>query len=128
MLLIPELDASITSILKGTCPVMGKPAAFPKGAFILAGLLECPVFLLFCIKQQQQYRIFLEPFSNNMVMPRRQREALLKDHITRYAKRLEHYALNTPLQWFNFFDFWSLPVGIENQQQRADSNNAKEQI
>ena len=26
--------------------------------------------------------------------------------IQRYATRLSHYALRTPLQWFNFYDFW----------------------
>ncbi|WP_250953399.1 hypothetical protein, partial [Escherichia coli] len=29
--------------------------------------------------------------------------------VDRYAERLEHYALQSPLDWFNFFDFWQLP-------------------
>ena len=106
-------------------PFMGQPAAFPKGAFILAGLLECPVFLMFCLKRQQQYQIYLEPFADTMAMPRRQRATLLREYTTRYAERLEHYALSAPLQWFNFFDFWSLPTGIENQQQHIKTATQK---
>jgi predicted LPLAT superfamily acyltransferase len=33
----------------------------------------------------------------------------LQQVIDRYAGRLAHYALKAPLDWFNFFDFWSLP-------------------
>ena len=29
---------------------LGKPASFPQGPFILASLLKCPVYLLFCVK------------------------------------------------------------------------------
>ncbi|MEE7305363.1 hypothetical protein Q0T56_24900, partial [Escherichia coli O18:H14] len=32
-----------------------------------------------------------------------------------YAQRLEHYALLSPLDWFNFFDFWQLPEVNEKE-------------
>lgn len=84
----------------------GKPAAFPQGPFILAALLECPVYLLFALRKQQQYDIILEPFAGQLSFPRRQRETLLQVAISRYAARLEHYCRLAPLQWFNFFNFW----------------------
>lgn len=97
---------------------LGHPAAFPQGAFILAGLLQCPVFLLFCLRQPKgpsniEYHVYLEHFSDNMVMPRRQRMALLQGHIDRYAQRLQHYALMAPQQWYNFYDFWLLPPKLQ---------------
>lgn len=89
-----------------TADFLGKPAAFPQGPFILAALLECPVYLLFALQTGQQYKIFLEPFAGQLTFPRRQRNTLLDVAIGRYAARLEHYCRLAPLQWFNFFNFW----------------------
>lgn len=87
-------------------PFFGENAAFPQGPFILAALMECPVYLLFALQMQQKYEIFLEPFAGQLTFPRRQREALLSVAIARYAARLEHYCRLAPLQWFNFYNFW----------------------
>lgn len=87
-------------------PFLGHPAAFPQGAFILAGLLDCPVFLLFCLNQGK-YHFYLEHFADSLPIPRRRRKELLQHYIARYAQRLQHYALMAPDQWFNFFDFWA---------------------
>ncbi len=85
----------------------GKPAAFPQGPFVLASLMECPVYLLFCINDGAGYKIYLEHFSDNAKLPRNKRESALNDLINNYAKRLEFYCKKAPLQWFNFFDFWA---------------------
>ena len=85
---------------------LGHPALFPHGPFILAALLECPVYLLFALQTGQRYEIFLESFAGQLTFPRRQRETLLAEAIRRYAERLEHYCRLAPLQWFNFFNFW----------------------
>jgi predicted LPLAT superfamily acyltransferase len=85
---------------------LGSSAPFPQGPFILAALLECPVFLLFALDNGKQYEIFLEHFADALHLPRRQRATLLSDAIQRYANRLEHYCRLAPLQWFNFFNFW----------------------
>lgn len=87
-------------------PFLGKPAPFPEGPFILASLLDCPVYLLFCLKMNGKYRVFLEPFADRLVLPREGRRAALEQAVRRYAERLEEYCLLAPTQWFNFFDFW----------------------
>ena len=51
-------------------PFLGRPAPFPEGPFVLASLLECPVYLLFCFKIDGRYRMFLEPFADPFVLPR----------------------------------------------------------
>ena len=89
-----------------TADFLGYPALFPHGPFILAALLECPVYLLFALQTGQRYEIFLESFAGQLTFPRRQRETLLAEAIRRYAERLEHYCRLAPLQWFNFFNFW----------------------
>ena len=88
---------------------MGQKAPFPQGPFILASLLRCPVDLLFALRQQGKLQIYCEPFADPLQLPRTNRQQALQQTIDRYAERLEYYALLSPLDWFNFFDFWRLP-------------------
>lgn len=90
-------------------PFMGQPAPFPQGPFILASILRCPVLLIFALQQQGKLRIHCEAFADPLLLPRGERQRALQETIDRYAERLEHYALQSPLDWFNFFDFWRLP-------------------
>ncbi len=87
-------------------PFFGAPASFPQGPWILASLLDCPVHLLFCLKDRDKWRLTLEPFAERIVLPRAARAAELSALCSRYAVRLEAYARLDPYQWFNFFDFW----------------------
>ena len=100
-----------TPPLKGgrttTVPFLGSLAPFPQGPFILGHLLECPVFLFFCINEGDVYRIHLEEFAQQIKLPRRGRKEHIQSYALDYAKRLEYYCSRAPLQWFNFFDFWS---------------------
>jgi predicted LPLAT superfamily acyltransferase len=95
---------------------MGAEASFPQGPFILASLLKCPVYTLFCLKQQGKQVIYFEHFSDLLTFPRKNREQAVQQTVQRYAQRLEHYCLMEPLQWFNFFDFWHL-VDKESDEQ-----------
>lgn len=100
-------------------PFLQQPAAFPQGAFILANLLKCPVYLMFCLKQQSKYHIYIELFAEQLIGPRKARDQLLHNAVQNYAKRLEHYCLMQPLQWFNFYDFWH----IESIQAQSETAN-----
>lgn len=88
---------------------MGQVAPFPQGPFILASILRCPVDLIFALRQQEKLRIHCEPFADPLLLSRATRQQALQNTVDRYAERLEHYALQSPLDWFNFFDFWQLP-------------------
>lgn len=94
---------------------MGQPAPFPQGPFILASILRCPVLLIFALHQQGRLNIHCEPFADPLLLPRAARQAALEQTIARYAARLEHYALLSPLDWFNFFDFWRLPDAADKE-------------
>jgi predicted LPLAT superfamily acyltransferase len=85
---------------------LGAPALFAQGPFILAALLECPVYLFFCLKEQDGYRIYLERFADRVAIPRAEREARLRELAQQYARRLEAYCLRAPYQWFNFYSYW----------------------
>ena len=85
---------------------LGQSAYFPQGPWLLAGILKCPVSLLFCLKQQGRYRISLEPFADSVQWQRKNREQILTETVQRYADRLALRCLEAPLQWFNFYPFW----------------------
>ena len=87
---------------------LDKIAPMPQGAFILAGLLQCPVYFMFCLKQQAHYHVYLELFTECLKFNiRKDRLVTLDKAVQGYSSRLEHYCLKAPMQWFNFFPFWS---------------------
>ncbi len=88
------------------CNFLGSEAPFPEGPFILAALLKCPVYLLFCLKAEDRYDVYLEPFADPLELPRQTRREDLQRVVTHYAQQLEQRCLSAPYQWFNFFDFW----------------------
>lgn len=85
---------------------LGAEAFLPQGPFILAALLKCPVYTVFCLKQQDKYAIYFDHFSDMLNFPRKTREQAMQQIIQRYAECLQAYCLKEPLQWFNFYDFW----------------------
>ncbi|KKD61133.1 acyltransferase [Grimontia sp. AD028] len=91
---------------------LGKPAPFPQGPFVLASVLKAPVLLLFGLRDEQSqtphFNVHFEPFYDPIRLPRGKREEALQEVVEQYAKRLEHYTLKAPLQWYNFFKFWQL--------------------
>jgi predicted LPLAT superfamily acyltransferase len=93
-----------------SAPFLGTPAAFPVGPYVLASLLQCPVYLMFSQRTATGAKLSFEHFREQIKLPRQQRDALLAELIADYAARLEYHCLQTPLQWFNFYDFWALPT------------------
>jgi predicted LPLAT superfamily acyltransferase len=85
---------------------LGDQALFPQGPFILASLLKCPVYTVFCLKKQNKHVIYFDYFSPILKFPRKNREQAMQQIIQLYAVRLQYYCLKEPLQWFNFYDFW----------------------
>lgn len=94
-------------------PFLGRDAPFPQGPYVLAHLLECPVYLMFCIRQNGRYRLYFEMFAERINLPGRDKQAAIGAWAERYAKRLESFALIDPFQWYNFFDFWQSPLSPE---------------
>ena len=86
---------------------LGKEADFPVGPYVLAMLLGCPIVLIFCIKNAGKYTMYFEKFVDKVKRVRKDRDSVFADLAQRYARRLEHYCKLAPLQWGNFFPFWS---------------------
>jgi predicted LPLAT superfamily acyltransferase len=88
---------------------LGAEAHFAQGPFILASLLKCPVYTLFCIKQNNKYHVYFDHFADQIKLPRGNREQALQQFVNQFATRLEKYCLLAPLQWFNFYYYWQKP-------------------
>lgn len=88
---------------------LGEHAPFPVGPYVLASLLQCPVYLMFSMRTHDGAKLYFEPFCDLIQLPRKHRDQLLTELAAEYAKRLEYYCLQIPLQWFNFYDFWHFP-------------------
>ncbi|HVC37869.1 MAG TPA: glycosyltransferase [Gammaproteobacteria bacterium] len=86
---------------------LGRPAPFAIGPYVLAHVLECPVYLFFCVREARGYRIHMEPFAERIRLPRQHRIEAAGIWAGRYAQRLAQYATRFPLQWYNFYDFWA---------------------
>jgi predicted LPLAT superfamily acyltransferase len=85
---------------------LGGQAALPQGPWLLAGLLKCPINLIFCLKGAHGYQVILEPFAQAIEWRRSDRPQVIAFWAQRYADRLSHYCLQAPQQWFNFYPFW----------------------
>lgn len=108
---------------------LGGKARLPVGPWHLANALQVPVILGFgCYLGDNRYAAHWELFAPSIKLPRTEREAAIRQHAQRYAKRLEYYAHLAPYNWFNFYDFWPtepLPETIaEDEIANAPSHDA----
>jgi predicted LPLAT superfamily acyltransferase len=85
---------------------LSAPADFSQGPYLLAALLDCPVYLFFCSERDGRYRLDVERFAERIVLPRGRRDVALAGYVQEYAARLEKHVLSDPYQWYNFYDFW----------------------
>lgn len=92
----------------------GDSARFPIGPYVLATLLQCPVFLLHCFQLDGEYRLGYEFFAEEIGADRNSREQDYKNSAQKFATALEKQVIRAPLQWFNFFDFWGKPDTSRN--------------
>jgi len=89
---------------------LGELAPFPVGPYILANLLQCPVYLLFSVRTAGVWEIHFELLRDCIRLPQKGRDEALAQLVAEYARHLENFCLRAPLQWFNFYDFWRLPA------------------
>lgn len=90
---------------------LGHTARWPTGPWILAHILECPVYLFLCVKTRTRfgrpyYRLYIERIAEQITLPRKTRQASLQNYVAQYVRRLEKQCQETPTQWFNFYPFW----------------------
>ena len=88
-------------------PLLGCPVDLPQAPFLLATLLECPVAMMVAVRRgPRRYRVYTHVLAERALGPRGEREAVVAELLTAYARWLGHYCTQEPYQWFNFFDYW----------------------
>ena len=85
---------------------LGEKAPFSQGPYILASLLECQVYTAVAVKDNGKFKVFIELFSEKIILGRKEKDKILESYAQRYANGLETIVLKYYYQWFNFFDFW----------------------
>lgn len=95
---------------------LGRDAAFPIGPYVMASVLECPVYMMFATHSGGSHELHFELLRESVRLPRKNREAAITELAAAYASRLEFHCRRAPLQWFNFYDFWDSPDALHVQQ------------
>lgn len=86
---------------------LGEKTRFPQGPYVMAHVLGCPVYTMFCLAENGGYSLYMEKFADQIRLSRKNRDQQLQKLAQRYANILENFCLRQPLQWFNFYDFWA---------------------
>jgi predicted LPLAT superfamily acyltransferase len=85
---------------------LGRKAALPIAPHVLAARSDAPVVMCFGLHQGgNRYRIEFVEFGP--AADRGSRGAAFQPIVDRYAALLEGFARRYPLNWFNFYPFWS---------------------
>jgi predicted LPLAT superfamily acyltransferase len=85
---------------------MGAKAEIPEGPFIMAYLLEVPVYVIHCFREGSRFRIRLKSITPDLEHSRANRPQILETMARQYGAELEDIVIPDPLQWYNFFNFW----------------------
>ena len=85
----------------------GRRAAFPLSPFLLGVVLGAPMFLSLCTSTgDARYFAVTEPVFAGGAVPRAEREKVAREALESWARKFEAHCLASPLQWFNWYDFF----------------------
>lgn len=88
-------------------PLLGTPAAFPRGPLYMAAMLKRPViFMTGLYRDGNRYDVHFETLADFSDVRRDTRAAAVDAALARYVALLDKYCRAAPYNWFNFFDFW----------------------
>ena len=90
-----------------TARVLDEEARLAEGPFLMAYLLDCPIYSFFCYKKEGHYRIALEDIMPSVPRTQTNRRPFIGQLVDNYCRRLEDVIRDSPTQWFNFYPFWN---------------------
>jgi predicted LPLAT superfamily acyltransferase len=89
-------------------PFLGADAAFPAGPWLLAHALRCPVYFVAGVfTPPNHYALHCVLLADEVRLDRKDRAGALARYVRAYAALLEVHVRSAPMNWFNFYDFWS---------------------
>ena len=98
-------DRIVGSTKAVTSCFLGAPARFPAGPLSVATMKGLDVLAVNVVKvASKRYKVVATTLSYDKDAPRKEQMQQLSDS---YVAELERIVRRYPLQWFNFYDFWS---------------------
>ncbi|MFH0756122.1 MAG: lysophospholipid acyltransferase family protein [Bacteroidota bacterium] len=90
-------------------PFLGKEALFPTGPLYLASKHGIPVSFVFTLKESASHYHFYATPGKVFPYPARinTRKREIREMVESYVASLENMVRKYPLQWFNYYHFWS---------------------
>jgi len=89
------------------CHFLGEDVKLPTGPLIVAYLLKAPVIICFALHRGgNRYEVYFHKLRDKIELPRKERDQALQRLMQEYADLLEQHAIESPYNWYNFYDFW----------------------
>lgn len=90
-----------------TCSLLGEPVKMSTAPILLASVLKVPLIVFFGVYLGgNRYKIRFELLAEEVVLNRKTRQQDIQAYTQKYVDILEKQMLETPYNWFNFYDYW----------------------
>lgn len=101
---------------------LGKKALFPYGSFLLAVLLNAPIYFVFGLRTKTitlfpKYKMHVHLAKTALDCPRKERDKAIEKLCKEFVILLEKYCKEYPFQWYNFFNYWAIPENFKEAEQ-----------
>lgn len=90
-----------------TCTLLGEPVKMSTAPILMASALKVPLIVFFGIYLGgNRYKIHFELLAERVILNRKTRQEDIQAYTQKYVDILEKQMLETPYNWFNFYDYW----------------------
>lgn len=91
--------------------LLGKPARFPAGPFVLANIFSMPVSYVFAMKETALHYHF---YASAPKIFARSKSGGPEDMLNDFCKQMEAVIGKYPVQWYNYYDFWEGGIAVDS--------------
>ena len=89
------------------CTLLGEPVKMSTAPVLLASALKVPLIVFFGVYLGgNRYKIQFELLAEEVILKRKTRKQDIQAYTQKYVDILEKQMLETPYNWFNFYDYW----------------------
>ena len=90
-----------------TCMLLGEPVEMSTAPVLIASVLKVPLIVFFGVYLGgNRYKIHFELLAETVILNRKTRQQDIQAYMQKYVDILEKQMLETPYNWFNFYDYW----------------------
>jgi len=90
-----------------TCMLLGEPVEMSTAPVLIASVLKVPLIVFFGVYLGgNRYKIHFELLAEEVILNRKTRQQDIQAYMQKYVDILEQQMLETPYNWFNFYDYW----------------------